>query len=788
VSLLGLPILRALLALLAGLLPCLRLGGSPMLLACASAVVVAGVAAWPRVSGDHLSATTVGRGILVSLALAGAGLGAQARRDTAADCRARLLDGQRLELRGVLGANRMAPADSEAHTPLLPLRVLSARAGGRAMRACAVEVRVRLPEAAAELRAGTELEVRGEWVQGDRPVLPGVWPEDPSYAGFVASSSALVVAPPRLTVHPLLTARGAVEARIHRLFGRHGPLADALLLGRRETLDPELKRSFAASGLVHLLAISGAHVALIGAVLLLLARACRLSPRAAGWASIALVAAYLAVIGAPPSAVRAGIMLSLALLARILQRPTVPVAFVAAAALAILAADPMAALDAGFQLSFAGVLGISVLRGAMLKQVPAAWRAGKWRRTLVESTVVSLAAFLATAPVVAYHFGQVAPISILANLPAIPLTSLALVGTLAAVALEPLCPPLARLLADGAGLAMDGLTRVVSAAAAVPWGHAAIDPPSWPVWVAAAAAFLVALDLAGGMRKRVRWVLAAGFAGLAGLALPGFAPAGDGRLEIDFIDVGQGDAVALRTPAGRWLLVDTGPRDERSDAGVKRVLPFLRARGADRLEAVVLTHPHADHIGGAAAVMRALPVGRLIEPGLVTGNPEYVQTLEAARERHVRWTAARQGAVMQVDGVEMDFLWPVAALLDGAPDANEISAVIRVRYGAFTALLTGDAEAPAEHAMVMRYAASLHAQLLKAGHHGSRTSSTEEFVSAVHPDLVVISVGRRNRYGHPDADVLERYARHHVRVARTDREGTVTVRAEAGGAWERAAP
>jgi competence protein ComEC len=788
VSLLALPVVRALLALLAGLLPGLRLGGSPFLLACASAAVVLGVAAWPRVTGNRLPREAVRRGVLVGLALAGAGLGAQARRDTAADCRARMADGQRLELRGVLGANRMEPADSDAHAPLLPLEVLSARSGGRALRACTGEVRVRLPESAAELRAGTELDVRGDWVQGERPVLPGAWPQDPSYAGFVASSSALVVSRPEWTEHPLLSARGVVEAHVHRLFGRHGPLADALLLGRRETLDPELKRSFAASGLVHLLAISGAHVALIGAVLLLLARACRLPPRAAGWASIALVAVYLAVIGAPPSAVRAGIMLSLALLARILQRPTVPAAFVAAAALAILAADPMAALDAGFQLSFAGVLGISLLRGAMLKQVPAAWTKGKWRRPLVESTVVSLAAFLATAPIVAYHFGQVAPVSIVANLPAIPLTSLALVGTLAAVAVEPLCPPLARLLADGAGLAMDGLTRVVDAAAAVPWGHAAIDPPSWPVWAVAAAAFLVALDLAGGMRKRARWALAAGFAALAGLALPGFAPAGDGRLEIDFIDVGQGDAVALRTPAGRWVLVDAGPRDERFDAGARRVLPFLRARGADRLEAVVLTHPHADHIGGAAAVLRALPVRRLIEPGLTTGNPEYVQTLEAARERGVQWTAARQDAVMRLDGVELDFLWPVADLLDGAPDANEISAVIRVRYGAFTALLTGDAEAPAEHAMVARYAASLHAQLLKAGHHGSRTSSTEEFVSAVGPELAVISVGRRNRYGHPDQDVLERYARHHVRVARTDREGTVTVRVEPGGAWTREAP
>ncbi|MDB4949279.1 MAG: internalization-related competence protein ComEC/Rec2, partial [Gemmatimonadetes bacterium] len=664
----------------------------------------------------------------------------------------------------------------------------SARAGGRPAAACDVEVRLALPATRTPLRAGTEVRVRGEWVQGTRPVIRGAWPEDPTYAGFVSASSPVVLAPSSGVAHPLLAARGAMEARIHRLFGRQGPLADALLLGRRETLDPALRQSFAASGLVHLLAISGAHVALIGAILLLAARACRLSHRAASWAAIGMVAVYLAVIGAPPSAVRAGIMLALALLARILQRPSAPMASVSAAALAILAVDPMAALDAGFQLSFAGVLGISLLRGAMLKQVPAAWRAGKWRRPLVESMVVSVAAFLATAPIVAFHFGQVAPVSIVANLPAIPLTSLALIGIVVSLVLEPLFPPLARLVADGAGLAMDGLTRVVDAAAAMPYGHAAVDPPPWPLWAAAAVAFLVALDLAGGLQKRVRWALAAGFASLAWLALPGFAPAGGGGLELDFIDVGQGDAVALRTPAGRWMLVDAGPRDERFDAGEKRVLPFLRARGAERLEAIVLTHPHADHIGGAAAVLRAMPVGRLIEPGLATGNPEYVQTLEAAARHGVRWTAARQDAVMRLDGVELDFLWPRPALLDGNPDANEISAVIRVRYAGFTALLTGDAEAPAEHEMVARYGGALHAELLKSGHHGSHTSSTEEFVDAVRPELAVISVGRRNRYGHPNEDVLERYARHHVRVARTDRDGTVTVRVAPDGSWARAQP
>ncbi|HET6763485.1 MAG TPA: ComEC/Rec2 family competence protein, partial [Longimicrobiaceae bacterium] len=358
----------------------------------------------------------------------------------------------------------------------------------------------------------------------------------------------------------------------------------------------------------------------------------------------------------------------------------------------------------------------------------------------------------------------------------------------AALCVDPVLPGLAGLLADGAGRAMDALNRVVDAAAAVPWGHAAVDAPRWDVVLLVALVIVVVLRLAGGLQTFVRWGLAATFAALAAAALPGFAGAGGGDLELDFIDVGQGDAVALRTPRGRWVLVDAGPRDDRGDAGQKRVLPFLRARGAERIEALVITHPHADHIGGAMAVMNALAVDRLIDPGLVTGNPEYVETLRTAQKRGVRWTAARQGASLTLDGVSFDFLWPDPALLDGHPDANEISAVIRVRYGGFAALLTGDAEAPAEHAMVQHYADGLRAQLLKSGHHGSRTSSTEELVSRVRPELAVISVGRRNRYGHPNDDVLQRYAAHHVRVARTDRDGTVTVRVHADGTWAREAP
>ncbi|HEU4452277.1 MAG TPA: ComEC/Rec2 family competence protein, partial [Longimicrobium sp.] len=348
--------------------------------------------------------------------------------------------------------------------------------------------------------------------------------------------------------------------------------------------------------------------------------------------------------------------------------------------------------------------------------------------------------------------------------------------------------PLGRLFADGAGVALDLLSATVDLAVAVPGGHASVARPQWWLWAAAAVAFLAAMEAGRRVRPRVRLAVATATASCAFLVLPLAADAGSGELEIAFLDVGQGDAVALRTPAGRWVLVDAGPADDRFDAGERRVLPYLRARGARRVEALVLTHPHLDHLGGAPAVMRALPVGRLVEPGLPFGTPGYRETLDAAAERGTEWAAARRERVLRIDGVELLFLWPEADVLDASADPNDISAVVQLRYGGFSALLTGDAPAAVEERLVARHGGALRSAVLKAGHHGSRTSSSEALLEAVRPELAVVSSGARNEYGHPSPEVVERLERRGAEVARTDREGTVVVRAGVDGRWRRVDP
>ncbi len=777
------PLVAALFAFLAGLLPALRFAPSPPPLLALGvltslAALLLRAPARPRARASELL-------LLLALASAGGALGAQAARDAADDCRVQLADASRVRVRGVLAAAHLPPG--EDLPPLLPLAHATVADASGSL--CSGALRVRLPAGTPATRTGASVEVAGSWVRLSDPVVRSDWPGDASFAGFVAADSLLLRSPPDLRRNPLLTLRGATDERLRRLFPGHDALAEALLLGRRERMDPEVRDRFARAGLVHLLAISGSHVGLLAAVALLLGAMARLPRERLAWFTLFSVAAYLAMIGAPASAVRAGIMLALGLVATVLQRPSAYLPIIAAAALALLAVEPLVVLDPGFQLSFAGVLGIVGARRA-LRAVPKARRGRRWAWRLAEALTMSAAAFLATAPIAAHHFGQVAPVAVLANLPAVPLMALALAGVVGAVLLSLLAFPVARLLADGAGVAFDALNQVAVFAADLPHGHLFVARPPWGVWMLGALALLLALDAAVRSRARVRWLVAAGSAASVALLASALAAIPHGELEVHFLDVGQGDAIAVRSPAGRWLLVDAGPRSRTFDAGERRVLPFLRAHGARRLEALVLTHPDLDHIGGAPTVLRGIPVARVVEPGLAVGKESYLEVLDEVEAHGVAWVEARAGRALELDGVRLEFLWPEGETLDGAAEANQISAVARLRFHDFAMLLTGDASEEVERRLVERYGDGLRAQVVKAGHHGSATSTSAELLRAARPELVVISAGRRNRYGHPAPEVLGRLRDAGIRIARTDLEGTVTLRAAAGpgGRWRREEP
>jgi competence protein ComEC len=610
--------------------------------------------------------------------------------------------------------------------------------------ACGGTVTIRWPER-HRARGGTTWVVAGRWL-GD------------------AGRGILVARRVRL-LDPEPRGRGGLRDRVAersaRLFGSRAPLVDALVIARRADLAADLRERYARSGLAHILSISGLHVGFIAAWLGLLLRLLRLGPRTRFAAATTLIAAYCWLLGLPAPATRAALMLTLDGIARLRQRVVAPRGIVAVAALAVLGLDPWALRSVGAWLSVAAV-------AAVIWAGRATEKSGRLVRLLAPAT----AATLLTAPIAAYAFGTVAPIGVLANLLAIPLGAVAVPGLIVALLFS------SGLLAAGSGLCLGLLDLVARWAAAVPGGHIVMtaDWPAGLLWlgVLAAAWWLW-------RTPRRPWLIAVRVAFIGMLVswttlLHAFTRLSDCHcLTVHFLDVGQGDAVAVRTPAGRWVLVDGGPRTPEGDAGRRVVVPFLRRQGAAAVAVVIATHGHLDHFGGLPAVLDAFDPALVLEPGQPVGDPRYLDFLAAVERDGAEWRPARRGDRFELDGVAFDVLSPDSTWLALQADLNEESVVLLVSYGATRLLLAGDAGWPTEARLAGRAG---RVTVLKVGHHGSRSATSEAWLDELRPQDAVISVGARNTYGHPAPEVLARLAARGIRVYRTDRSGTITLESD----------
>lgn len=561
--------------------------------------------------------------------------------------------------------------------------------------------------------------------------------------------------------------------RVRELFGDDHALPSALLLADTEGLTPEIRQRFADAGLIHVLAISGLHIGLVAGALELLARAFRVPRRAAATVAAIGALAYVGLLGFPPAALRAGSMLAAVALARLRQRPTSAWAVLAVGASIPLLSGVLIAASLGYQLSVVGVAAL-LAASALCRR----WRRladiRGWRGSLVRAMLASTAATAASAPIVAWHFGRLSLVGPLANIVVSPVIAFLQPLLFLALVLSPV-KPAAAFAADAAQPVLRLFDGLAAAAAALPGA-------SIPVAPTLAGAICLGLALAALLAACVatfpgRALTVAATALCLAVWLP-ITPLNSGDLEIHMLDVGQGDALALRTPAGRWLLVDAGRVWQGGDAGRRTVLPYLRRRGG-QLVSFILSHPHADHVGGAPTVLGTMRPVEFRDAGYPAGGAAYVQALAVSAEKRIRWQRVHPGDSMVVDGVIVRFLAPDSAWAAGLPDANSASTVAVVRYGEVRILLTGDAEAAEEEWLLASHGEeALRADVLKVAHHGSRTSTTPAFLHAVSPRLALVSVGSGNLYGHPDQDVMARLANAGAMVLRTDQLGTVVVRTD----------
>ncbi|NPV52761.1 MAG: ComEC/Rec2 family competence protein [Firmicutes bacterium] len=626
---------------------------------------------------------------------------------------------------------------------------------------------------------------------------------------------------------------------------RHAALLSGFLFGERG-MDREVEENLRACGVVHLLSASGLHVGFVAMLLSGLMAAAGLPRGISAAVTIAGVLVYAAMAGMRAPVMRAGIMFTAAALARCMQRDVDGRNLLGLAGLALLAWDPSLVFDMGFQLSFMATFGIlefapclaprlvafaSILIGFIKISTGAADRAhprrsgrpgdpgipgwpgtaGSW---LAETVAVTVAAQAGVLPLIAYYFNEVSLIGLVTNPIMVPLAEAAVIIGLVSGLTGLALPAVAEVFNAANAVILEAIITGARVFARLPFASVPLPCPNLAVmFLYYCLSYLVFCSLvppgsplpfkAGYLKlKRIarragewwRWrgpgdkliigmTLATVLVAL--LALRPGAP-----LRVTFIAVGQGDAELIQTPSGRAILLDGGSSYGRMGA----VTATLRRRGVRRLDAVIISHPHEDHIGGLKDIISKKRVGRVIDVGLEHPSPVYEELLGLIKNRRIPYLVARRGLAIKLDrDVRLDVLHPGPLLAGTRDDINNNSLVVRLSYRNIRFLFTGDIELEAQRTLVAKYrgmgmggggggavsegpgsAVELRSTVLKVPHHGSRYSVNDLFFRCVDPEVAIVSVGR-NRFGHPDAGVLELLASGGSTVYRTDECGSITV-------------
>lgn len=608
--------------------------------------------------------------------------------------------------------------------------------------------------------------------------------------------------------------REAGEALARVLPEPEAGLAAGILIGLRDRVDRAVAASFTTAGVSHVVAISGWNIAIVAAAIGAVAG--RLGRRRRAIVTSLAIVAYIAFAGASPSVLRAGAMAGVVLLARESGRSGRAAAALGWAAMLLLLADPGLVGDAGFQLSTLATAGLIAWATPTSERLERLTR-GRLPRWLTESLGVSLAAQLATLPIVLASFGRIALIAPGINLLVVPLVApvmatgiVAMVGGMLVGLGAPTA--LGTVLAVPAWVGLRLMIAMVDAAAAIPFASLEVEPPVGGLLALSLTAAIVAVvghragrrsgksrgpepsvgavapggtrsaagAEAGGLTRLRRVAAMAVVVALACTgAIAATRPPGVARLSV--LDVGQGDAILVEGARGGRLLVDGGPDPDRLLVELDRRLPPWDRR----IDVVILTHPHEDHVAGLALLLARYRVGRVLEPGMRGSGPGYGAWLAAL----VGATAPMHGAIaagdrLRVDDVLLEVRWPLPGTVPAEPadsgtGINNVSVVLLGTVGERRFLLAGDVEEDVDPSLVA--AALPTVDVLKVAHHGSRTATTDAFLAAVRPRVAIASAGTGNPYGHPARATMERLAATGARVYRTDVDGTVTVTFEPTG-------
>lgn len=556
------------------------------------------------------------------------------------------------------------------------------------------------------------------------------------------------------------------------------PVAKALLAGYKQDLESKSKTAFARAGLSHIMAVSGLHVGFIVAPFWVIIPWfwSRKYGRQLGLVLlILLLYSYAGITGFSPSVMRASVMAGFLTYGKLFHKVHDSINLTAAAAIVLLIINPADLFNIGFQLSFSAVLIILLILPVIQRTLPY-WVRIRWYGQPLMVVIVSLVVQFGLYPLQVYYFGEISLVSPLANALFVPLLGVVVPLSLLSLGFTAFWPAAGFALNYPSYWFLEGMFHFVHTAAEWQWAWTTASLPNmllflfWVLLIGMVAAFQIAA-----LRWRLLNLLVFSACLMVGVQV--YKKMQPASFRVLYFDVGQGDAALVQTPSGNNMLIDAGAWSPGYNSGKSVILPHLRANGIDELDAVVLSHPHADHIGGILDIMDGISIKKIYNSGFEYSSKLYQNYLVKAEEKQIPVSSLHAGDTLLID--------PTMMLLVYGPDGktynsdpNEHSLVLELIYGETEFLFTGDAGTEQEERLLDAFGKLLDTDVLKVGHHGSRTSSGMEFLQTATPDKAIISLAERNKFRHPHRQAVNRLGSTKADLLFTSRERAIILESD----------